>query len=90
MMACIGAGLELDDGHECRGCWQLLEPSLENELEEIVAHEDTRGRFIAITHARGNVECYPTEAPMTKAYLEARSRLAVAHRRRSVLVRSGS
>jgi hypothetical protein len=50
----------------------LQEPSLENELEEIVAHEDPRGRFIAITDARGNDERYPTAAPMTKVYLEAR------------------
>jgi hypothetical protein len=68
----MGVGLELGDGHECRGCWQLQEPSLENELEEIVAHEDPRGRFIAITDARGNDERYPTAAPMTKVYLEAR------------------
>ncbi|GAA3627593.1 hypothetical protein GCM10022200_07570 [Microbacterium awajiense] len=62
----------LDDGHQCRGCWPLQEATFENGLEEIVAHEDARGRFITITGARGNVERYLIDSPMTKAYLEAR------------------
>lgn len=65
-------GIDLSDGHDCRGCWPLQEATFENELEEIVAHEDPRGRFITITNARGDVEHYPLDVPMSKAYLEAR------------------
>ena len=72
MMGCMGVGVELGDGHECRGCWQLQEGTFENELEEIVAHEDPHGRFIAITDASGMVKRYPIDAAITKAYLEAR------------------
>lgn len=63
---------ELGDGHECRGCWQLQEGTVENELEEIVAHEDPRRRFIVITEASGGTERYAIDNPMTRAYLEAR------------------
>lgn len=65
-------GLDPRDGHECRGCWPLQEATFEDELEEIVAHEDPRGRFITITDARGDVERYPLDAPLAKVYLEAR------------------
>lgn len=65
-------GVDLGDGHECLGCRQLQEGTFENGLEEIVAHEDPRGRFIAITDARGNVECHSLDAAITRAYLEAR------------------
>lgn len=65
-------GVQYDDGHECRGCWELQEATFENALEEIVAHEDPRGRFITITDARGTVERYLIDAPMTRSYLEAR------------------
>lgn len=47
-------GIQYDDGHEFRGRWELQEATFENALEEIVAHEDPRGRFITIT-ARENV-----------------------------------
>jgi hypothetical protein len=66
------SGIDLSDGHDCHGCWPLQEATFENELEEIVAHEDPRGRFITITNARGDVERYSLDAPMAKAYLEAR------------------
>lgn len=65
-------GIDLDDGHDCQGCWPLQEATFENELEEIVAHEDPRGRFITINNARGDVERYSLDVPMAKAYLEAR------------------
>lgn len=61
-------GVQYDDGHECRGCWELQEATFENALEEIVAHEDPRGRFITITDARGTVERYLIDAPMTRSY----------------------
>jgi hypothetical protein len=47
------------------------EPS-RNDLGEIVAHEDPRGRFIAISDARSMVDRNPIDAAITKAYLEAR------------------
>ena len=65
--------VSFDDAHECRGCWRLQEPALENALEEIVAHEDPRGRFVTIAHAHGNVERYSLDAPMAKLYLDARN-----------------
>lgn len=68
----MGRGVQLGDGHECRGCWQLQEGTFENDLEEIIAHEDPRGRFIAITDECGTSERYAIDDPMTKAYLEAR------------------
>lgn len=71
MMVSMDAGTQMGDGHKCRGCSQLQEATFENGLEEIVAHEDPHGRFIAITDARGHIERYPIDAPMTRAYLEA-------------------
>lgn len=68
----MGSAVSFEDGHECRGCWPLQEPALENALEEIVAHEDPSGRFVTIVNARGGVERYPLDAPMTRLYLEAR------------------
>ena len=49
MMVSVCVGIEFGDGHECRGCWQLQEGTFGNELEEIVAHEGTRGGFIVTT-----------------------------------------
>ncbi|MEV5068719.1 hypothetical protein MRBLMI12_000270 [Microbacterium sp. LMI12-1-1.1] len=72
MIVSMWVGVERGDGHECRGCWQLQEGTFENELEEIVAHEDPRGRFIVITNARGGTERYAIDDPMTKMYLETR------------------
>lgn len=72
MMVSMRGGAELGDGHECGGCWRLQEATFENGLEEIVAHEDSRGRFIVITDARGGTERYAIDYPMTKAYLEVR------------------
>jgi hypothetical protein len=71
-MGRMGSIVEERDDHECRGCWQLQEGTFENDLEEIVAHEDPRGRFIDITDGRGNIERYLIDDPMTKAYLAAR------------------
>lgn len=64
--------IRFDDGHQCRGCWQLQEATFENELEEIVAHDDTRGQFITVTDSQGGVERYLIDAPLTKVYLEVR------------------
>jgi hypothetical protein len=72
MMVSMRVGVQLGDGHQCHGCWQLQEGTFENELEEIVAHEDQRGRFIVITNARGGTARYAIDDPMTMAYLEAR------------------
>jgi hypothetical protein len=69
MMVSMRVGAELGDGHECRGCWRLQEATFENGLEEIVTHEDPRGRFIVITDVRGGTERYAIGDPMTKAYL---------------------
>jgi len=69
----MGTDVYFDDGHECRGCWPLQEPTLENALEEIVAHEDPRGRFVTIADAHESVERYSLDARMTKVYLEARN-----------------
>ena len=66
------SGLQFEDAHQCRGCWELQGATFENDLEEIIAHEDPRGRFVTITDAGGSVERYPIDAPMTKYYLEAR------------------
>jgi hypothetical protein len=73
-----GVSLQLGDDHECRGCWQLQEGTFEYELEEIVAHEDPHGRFIAITDARGMVERYPMGRDHEGISRSARSRLAIA------------
>jgi hypothetical protein len=74
------SGLQLEDGHPCHSCWELQEATLENDLEEITAHEDPGGRFITITitititisGVGGSIERYPIDAPMTKYDLEAR------------------
>jgi hypothetical protein len=50
----------------------LQEAAFENELEEIVAHEDPNGRFITIAGPHWYVERYSLDVPMAKAYLEAR------------------
>ena len=71
-MVSMWVGVELGDRHECRGCWPLQEGTFENEFEEIVSHEDPRGRFIVITNARCGTERYAIDDPMTKAYIEAR------------------
>lgn len=71
-MVLMGFEVRLDEGHECRGCWPLQEGTLANDLEEIVAHEDPRGRFVTIADAHGNVERYPIDSAMTKTYLNAR------------------
>lgn len=71
-MVSMLVGVELGDGHECRGCWQLQEGTFENGLEEIIAHEDPGGRFVAITDARGDSDRYAIDDPMTKAYLTFR------------------
>lgn len=71
-MVSMWVGVEMGDGHECCGCWHLQEGRFEDEFEEIVAHEDPRGSFIAITGARGTTERFAIGDPMTKAYLEAR------------------
>ncbi|GAA1970488.1 hypothetical protein GCM10009776_36920 [Microbacterium deminutum] len=65
------SGLQLV-GHECRGCWELQEPTIENNLEAVVVHEDPHGRFITITDLRGDMERYSIDEPMTRLYLEAR------------------
>jgi hypothetical protein len=70
-MVSMWVGVELGDGHECRGCWQLQEGTFETELDVIVAHEDPRGRFIVIKDASGGTERYAIDDPMTKAYLGA-------------------
>lgn len=63
---------QLDDGHQCRGCWTLQEGTFADGSEEIVAHEDSAGQYITITDAECAVERYPMESDMTKAYLRAR------------------
>ncbi|NYE18024.1 hypothetical protein BJ991_000052 [Microbacterium immunditiarum] len=65
-------GFQLDDGHECRGCWVLRDGDLTNGFETITAHEDPAGRFVTFEDLHGTVrERYSLDDVMARAYLES-------------------
>ena len=63
---------QVDDSHECRGCWPLAQGDSSIDFEGIVAHEDLAGRFVTIATTQGDEERYSLGDPMARLYLESR------------------